>query len=1401
MAASLQPTRAASLPGACPPRHLTRAALGRPGTRRPRSALPPRADGSAAAPAGAAAAAPVPAVLRPRKNDITDANFPVDAEGRTYHLGTRRGEVANRILSVGSEKRALMLAEYLQPVAPGRGLFMLESSRGFLTITGRYLDIPVSIIVTHMGLANADFVVRENRAVVDGEMAFIRLGTCGALQPPARLGSFIVAEPGAFLIRRNPDAFSPEGEALGLPPYTFSRPIPSDPVLSLALQLEAARLLGPEGVCSGLNATADSFYSSQGRRSAWFDDRNDTLLADLLAHHPTTVTLEMETAQLFDLARCSRGTMRVAAGVIALADRQSNDFLSGDRIEKLERLAGQACLAALAKTVLDDAWGPHNGCGTPLWALRCLLLGMSAAAAAALKAKGNAEFSKGELAAAVSSWTEALSLLDRQPNPQGLHLLYGNRAAAALKLGDFTAALRDAEAALAVEPAWAKALYRKAAALQGLGRRRDAAAAALAAAAAEPSNREVQALLRQLGSDAAAAAPAMSETTAGDGAADDSAAQQHHQQQRRRRQETPSGPGKPPPTAAMLPALLKSGPWEYMPAADGTNENLLLLFHGLGDRPAAFAALARRMALPQTAALALGGPQEVPFSEGGRSWHTAFTDDFELIQGRPGEQRRTRSLREVVAALQQLLAALHDRCGYPPRCVHLLGFSQGGTVALELARQQQAAGQPLGSCVAVSAALLPEQLHDLQQQQEAQQQQAQQQADGGSMSTAVLITRGTADKVISQALVEQTAGVLRRMHSMAVELHSVPGKAHAMPQGKAEVRQLMQFWAKRLSRRPTAADLAAAAGGGPGELLEIRPGEVTIEQRHHGARAAMEVLRPALGFSQRVAVVAGYRSHRYADILAAALQSCLNLEGSTTNGSARAAAAAAAAPADVRPAAYDGPRVALMAEPGADWVAGAYATWLHRGIWVPLCLTHPDRELQYVLEDAEVAAVLASERHAERMYQLAKPFGADVQLVEEPAAARKGQQLPDQAAPDRAAVEQQVVEQALQQEVEGRLAGVGPQDGALIIYTSGTTGRPKGALHTHGSLAAQVEVLLRAWGWQADDRLLHALPLHHVHGIVNALLCPLRIGACVEMLPKFSPREVWQRLQRPKDSITAFMGVPTMYSHLLTWHDDHMTSEEQAAAAQAARRLRLTVSGSAACPEPIMQRWERLSGAKLLERYGMTETGMLLGNPYRGERRPGTVGQPFEGVDVRVTDADGGDAGAGPGELRVRSPQLFREYWRRPEATAEAFDSLGYFLTGDTAVLEEGGYYRLLGRTSVDVIKHGGFKISALHIESVLLEHPALAEVAVLGLPDPVYGERIAAVAALKPSAREAGLTLGALRGWAAARLPPYQLPAALQLVPAIPRNAMGKVNKKSLRAELFPEAAAPPASAAGAGA
>ncbi|PRW56153.1 malonate-- ligase [Chlorella sorokiniana] len=583
----------------------------------------------------------------------------------------------------------------------------------------------------------------------------------------------------------------------------------------------------------------------------------------------------------------------------------------------------------------------------------------------------------------------------------------------------------------------------------------------------------------------------------------------------------------------------------------------------------------------------------------------------------------------------------------------------------------------------------------------------------------------------------------------------------------------------------------------------------------------MEVLKSALAFQQRTAIVAAGQSYRYRDVLSASLAACRKLEG--------AAAAPAAAPASGG-ASGNGPRVALFADPGAEYVAGQFGTWLHSGISVPLCLSHPDRELQYVLEDAEVSSVLASEQHAERLYRLAQPFGAAVHVVEaQPSAAEQQQQQEDGQEADE-----------LEAAVSQRLVGQRPQDGALIIYTSGTTGRPKGALHTHSSLLAMVDNLCSAWQWQADDRILHTLPLHHVHGIVNALLCTLRAGACVDMLPRFQPGEVWQHLLRLQDPVTVFMGVPTMYSKLLSMYD-HMEPSQQQQAAAAARRLRLTVSGSAACPTPIMERWEQLSGEKLLERYGMTETGMLLGNPYRGERRPGTVGQPFPGVQVCITNADGSDAGPGPGELRVCGPQLFKEYWRRPDATADAFDEQGFFLTGDTGVLEDGGYYRLLGRTSVDVIKQGGYKISALHIESALLEHPAIAEVAVLGLPDAEYGETIAAVVALKtapqatstaassPAASGANggssssgsssaasssssssssgsssaasssgntntngngsLSLHDLRAWARDRLPPYQLPRHLELVEAIPRNAMGKVNKKELRRQLFPEA------------
>eukprot|EP00887_Chlorella_sp_A99_P003021 scaffold9.g3021.t1 len=557
-----------------------------------------------------------------------------------------------------------------------------------------------------------------------------------------------------------------------------------------------------------------------------------------------------------------------------------------------------------------------------------------------------------------------------------------------------------------------------------------------------------------------------------------------------------------------------------------------------------------------------------------------------------------------------------------------------------------------------------------------------------------------------------------------------------------------------------------------------------------------EVLRAWPGFAARTAIVSNGTRFTYAALVRAALAVHKMLQEAPVPrlvgcGGAALAEAAEAAAFAADAAADPTPRVAIMSEPGATFVASAFGSWLRRGIAVPLCLTHPDRELQYVLEDAGVSAVLASERHAEHMYRLARPLGAEVHAVD--AAQLIGSGPPPAELPEEE-----------RREVESLLGAVGPGDGALIIYTSGTTGRPKGAsqvtafssmgaLHTHGSLAAQVQTLNRAWEWAPSDRILHCLPLHHVHGLVNALACPLAAGAAVEFLPKFSPSEVWHALQ----------------------------ARVRREAAKAAAQLRLAVSGSAACPLPVMADWEQLSGQRLLERYGMTETGMILGNPYRGERRPGTVGQPFEGVEVRLVAEDSSLTVTGPGELRVRSPQLFKEYWGRPEATAEAFDGEGYFCTGtagqggvvggcrgrraragwgDTAVLEAGvaalkpegvqqqaagqrppAYYKLLGRTS----------ISALDIESVLLEHPAIREVAVLGLPDPDYGELVAAVVGLaeQPGGGDGQrLSLKQLRDWAAEQLPKYQLPALLKVVPSIPRNAMAKINKKALRAELFPE-------------
>ncbi|HEX2091466.1 MAG TPA: acyl-CoA synthetase [Longimicrobiaceae bacterium] len=477
----------------------------------------------------------------------------------------------------------------------------------------------------------------------------------------------------------------------------------------------------------------------------------------------------------------------------------------------------------------------------------------------------------------------------------------------------------------------------------------------------------------------------------------------------------------------------------------------------------------------------------------------------------------------------------------------------------------------------------------------------------------------------------------------------------------------------------------------------------------------------------RTAVVAPEGTFTYRDLL---------------DSSARVASALLQGTADLREA-----RVAFLAPPGWDYVAVQWGIWRAGGIAVPLAVSHPPAELRYVIEDADASVVVAHPDFAEAV----RPVAEGRRFLTTPGALAAG---------------------------PGPLPAVEEGRRAMMVYTSGTTGRPKGVVTTHANVRAQVVSLIEAWEWSADDRVLLVLPLHHVHGIVNVLTCALWAGAVCEILPRFDADAVWERVE--EGELTLFMAVPTIYRRLITaWEE--ADPERRRRRSEGCVRMRLMVSGSAALPVQTLERWREISGHTLLERYGMTEIGMALSNPLRGERRPGYVGVPLPGVEVRLVDEEGSPVEPGmPGEVEVRGENVFREYWRRPEATAEAFRD-GWFRTGDVAVVED-GYYRILGRRSVDIIKTGGYKVSALEIEETLRMHPGVAECAVVGVEDPEWGERICVALETRDGAE---LPLEELQGWARERLAPYKLPRDLRLVEALPRNAMGKVLKPEV-AKLF---------------
>uniref|UniRef100_A0A8C1KVE0 Malonate--CoA ligase ACSF3, mitochondrial n=1 Tax=Cyprinus carpio TaxID=7962 RepID=A0A8C1KVE0_CYPCA len=459
--------------------------------------------------------------------------------------------------------------------------------------------------------------------------------------------------------------------------------------------------------------------------------------------------------------------------------------------------------------------------------------------------------------------------------------------------------------------------------------------------------------------------------------------------------------------------------------------------------------------------------------------------------------------------------------------------------------------------------------------------------------------------------------------------------------------------------------------------------------------------------------------------------------------------------------------ISFLCANDASYTVAQWAAWMCGGIAVPLYRKHPPGELEYVISDSQSSLLVAGQPFMDTLEPLAQKLGLPCL------------QLPTTSSLDTLQSEdiRMLPEQNISDWAERP---------AMLIYTSGTTGRPKGVLHTHSSLQAMVQGLVSEWAWNKDDVILHTLPLHHVHGIVNKLIA----------------QKVWEQLISSKSPmVNVFMAVPTIYSKLIEYYDQHFTQPQVQDFIRAVckERIRLMVSGSAALPQPVLERWAEITGHVLLERYGMTEIGMALSNPLKGPRVPGAVGVPLPGVEVRIMMtnstnaiiAEGNSKGtrvkAGlegkEGELLVRGSSVFQKYWNKPQETADTFTEDGWFKTGDTALYRDGVYW-IMGRTSVDIIKSGGYKISALDVERHLLAHPDITDVAVIGAPDPTWGQKVTAVVQLKKGKT---LTLSQLQAWAREHMAPYTIPTGLILVEEMPRNQMGKVNKKDLLRKFFP--------------
>lgn len=462
-----------------------------------------------------------------------------------------------------------------------------------------------------------------------------------------------------------------------------------------------------------------------------------------------------------------------------------------------------------------------------------------------------------------------------------------------------------------------------------------------------------------------------------------------------------------------------------------------------------------------------------------------------------------------------------------------------------------------------------------------------------------------------------------------------------------------------------------------------------------------------------------------------------------------------------------GDRVALQLSKCLEFILLHLATVRLGAITLPLNLAYPPDELKYFLEDSGAKLFFALESNIGKI-QSVLPDLPDLQecVFLDPAE-------PDQFQLLITNYQKNGLDTPLDKH-SGLLDHRKDNDTAVIIYTSGTTGRPKGAEITHGNLISNLDALHEAWGWQAEDILLHVLPIFHVHGLFVALHGAFHAGATALLMRDFNPHKTLQYLVERK--CTLLMAVPTIHRRLLDAPDTNSFDLSH---------VRLITSGSDRLPDEVFTGFQDTFGHTLLERYGMTETGMNCSNPLHDERRIGSVGHPLPGVQVRIVETESRETlpDGEIGELEIRGPNVFKGYWGQPDKTAASFSAEGWFKTGDLGFREEDGYITLCGR-SKDLIISGGLNIYPPEVERVLVEHPAVNTCAVIGCPDVEWGERVTAVVVFNEDEAVSGPDLIA---FCRERIASYKSPKSIIFKDELPRNAMGKVQKAKLRKDVCP--------------